>query len=41
MPIYAVNMKHHPESCPMFNNDVREKVKKIIIKREDIAKNTK
>jgi archaellum biogenesis ATPase FlaH len=39
MPIFAVNMVHFPESCPMFNSDVREKVKKtVIIKGEDIAK---
>ena len=38
MTIFAVNMRHFPESCPMFNSDVREKVKKTITKREDIAK---
>jgi len=38
MSIFAVNMVHFPESCPMFNNDIREKVKKTVIKGEDIAK---
>ena len=38
MSIFAVNMKHVPESCPLFNNNVREKVKKTVIKGEDIAK---
>jgi hypothetical protein len=38
MTIFAVNMRHFPESCPMFNSDVREKVKKNITKGEDIAK---
>jgi len=41
MPIFAVNMRHYPESCPMFNNDVHEKFKKTVIKREDIAKKHK
>jgi len=42
MSIFAVNMVHFPESCPMFNNDVLEKVKKtVIIKGEDIAKKHK
>ena len=38
MSIFAVNMRHVPESCPLFNNDVRVKVKKTVIKGEDIAK---
>ena len=38
MTLFAVNMKHFPESCPMFNNDVREKVKKTVVKGEEIAK---
>jgi hypothetical protein len=38
MSIFAVNMRHVPESCPLFNNTVREKVKKTVIKGEDIAK---
>jgi hypothetical protein len=38
MSIFSVNMMHFPESCPMFNNDIREKVKKNFIKKEDIAK---
>jgi hypothetical protein len=38
MSIYAVNMVHFPETCPTFNNDVKEKLKKTVVKREDIAK---
>ena len=36
MPIFAVNMKHTPESCPMFNNDVRKKFKEAVGKREEV-----
>ena len=38
MPIFAVNMKHTPESCPMFNNDVKKKFKEVVGKREEIKK---
>lgn len=38
MPIFAVNMKHTPESCPMFNNDVKKKFKELIEKREEVRK---
>lgn len=38
MSIFAVNMKHGPESCPMFNNAVRTEVKKTLNKGEDFAK---
>lgn len=38
MTIFAVNMKHSPESCPMFNAMVRTEVKKTINKTGDVAK---
>lgn len=37
MPTFAVNMKHHPESCPMFNAELRKRFKEAIAKREDVA----
>mgnify|MGYP001103336129 CR=1 FL=1 len=38
MPIFAVNMKHTPESCPMFNNDVKKKFKEMVENREEVKK---
>jgi uncharacterized protein with GYD domain len=38
LPIFAVNMKHAPESCPMFNNDVKKKFKEAADKREEVRK---
>ena len=38
MPIFAVHMKHTPESCPMFNNDVKKRFKEVVGKREEVAK---
>lgn len=38
MPIFAVNMKHTPESCAMFNNDVKRRFKEVVGKREEAAK---
>jgi len=38
MSIFAVNMKHSPESCPLFNDEVMKKFKESIVNREDIAK---
>ena len=38
MPIFAVNMKHTPESCPMFNNDVKKRFKEVVGKRAEVAK---
>jgi hypothetical protein len=38
LPIFAVNMKHTPESCPMFNNDVKKGFKELIGKKEEIQK---
>lgn len=31
-------MKHTPQFCPMFNNEVRSKFKEIIEKRDEVAK---
>ena len=36
MPTFAVNMKHTVESCPLFNNDVRKRLKEMLGKREDV-----
>jgi len=33
---FAVNMKHPAESCPLFNNNVRKKLKEMLGKREDV-----
>jgi hypothetical protein len=30
-------MKHTPESCPMFNNEVKQKFKEVVGKREKVA----
>jgi len=38
LPIFVVNMKHTPESCPMFNNDVRKRFKEVVGKREEVAR---
>jgi len=38
MAIFLINMKHSPESCPMFNEDVMKKFKGLVAKREEVAK---
>ena len=38
MTIFSVNSKHTPESCPMFNDEVKQKFKDLVGKREEIAK---
>jgi len=38
MPVFSVTMRHTPESCPMFNEDVRKKFKELVRKREEVAK---
>ena len=38
MPIFSVVMKHTPESCPMFNENVRKKFGEAAVKREEVAK---
>ena len=35
MPTFAVNVKHTPESCPRFNEEVRKKFKDAIMIRKD------
>jgi hypothetical protein len=40
MPTFAVNMKHTPESCPRFNEEVRKKFKDAIIIRKMLGRNT-
>ena len=37
MPTFAVNMKHTPDSCPMFDAELRKRFKEAIAKREDVA----
>jgi hypothetical protein len=41
MPAFAVNMKHTPESCPMFNEELKKKLKELVSKREEIAEKHK
>ena len=38
MPIFSVNMKHTPESCAMFNEEVKKKFKEAVRKREEVGK---
>ena len=38
MPVFSVNMKHTVESCPMFNETVRQKFKALVGKRQEVAK---
>jgi hypothetical protein len=38
MLVFAVSMKHPPESCPMFNNEVKERLKEKVSQREEVAK---
>ena len=38
MPVFSVTMRHTPESCPMFNEDVKKKFKELVRKREQVAK---
>lgn len=37
MPIFAVTMKHTPESCAMFNDAVKKKFKELVGKRAEVA----
>ena len=36
MPTFAVNMKHNAESCPLFNAEVKKKLKEMLGKREEV-----
>jgi len=38
LTIFIVNMRHTPESCAMFNDDVKKRFKEAVAKREDVAK---
>jgi hypothetical protein len=38
MPFFSVNMKHTVESCPLFNENVKQKFKALVGKREEVAK---
>ena len=38
MPVFAVNMKHTPESCPIFNKNVGRKFDGMVSRREEAAK---
>jgi len=38
VPVFCVNMKHTVESCPSFNETVKQKFKGLIGKREELAK---
>ena len=37
MPTFTVNMKHPPESCPMFDAELRKRFKEAIARREEVA----
>ena len=32
---FAVNMKHSVESCPLFNTEVKKRLREMLGKRED------
>jgi uncharacterized protein with GYD domain len=38
LSIFAVNSKHTPQSCPMFNYEVKQRFKEVVGKREEVAK---
>jgi len=38
MAVFAVSMRHTPESCPMFNEEVKKKFKEAVVRREEVAK---
>ena len=35
VPTFAVNLKHTPESCPLFNAEVKKRFKEMLGKREN------
>ena len=37
MPVFVVSMRHTPESCPMFNEDVKKKFGAVVGKRQEVA----
>jgi hypothetical protein len=36
VPTFAVNMKHAAESCPLFNAEVKKRLKEMLGKREEV-----
>jgi len=38
VPVFSVNMKHSVESCPMFNENIRQKFKTLVGRQEEVAK---
>jgi hypothetical protein len=36
VPTFTVNMKHTAESCPLFNAEVKKKLKQMLGKREAV-----
>lgn len=38
MTVFSINMKHSPESCPAFNEEVKRKFKALVGKRREAAK---
>ena len=37
MPAFVVCMRHAPESCPTFNEDVKKKFGAVVGKRQEVA----
>lgn len=37
MPVYAVHMKHPVQSCPVYNDDTRKRLKELSSNREELA----
>ena len=37
MPVFSVNMRHTPESCPLFNAELKAKFKALIVKRAEAS----
>jgi len=37
MPIYMVDMKHSVESCPVYNEDTKKKLRELSRRREENA----
>lgn len=37
MPIFAVHMMHSVESCPVYNDDTKKKLRGLTSKREEVA----
>jgi hypothetical protein len=37
MPIFTVHMIHSVESCPIYNDDTKKKLRELSSKREEVA----